>query len=75
MRHGLEKRGAQLQTLSRALAAVGPQQTLDRGYAIVSRQRDGKVLRDASQVEPTERIEARLARGRLEGTVTGRRTS
>lgn len=75
MRYGLEKRGAQLQTLSRALAAVGPQQTLDRGYAIVSRQRDGKVLHDASQVDPGERIEARLARGRLEGTVTGRHTS
>ena len=71
-RHGLEKRRAQLQSLQRALAAVGPQQTLDRGYAIVSRRRDAAVLRDASQVEPGEHIEARLARGRIEGTVTAR---
>ena len=75
MGHGLEKRRAQLQSLNRALAAVGPQQTLHRGYAIVSRQRDGKVLRDATQVEPGERIDARLAQGRLEGTVTARHNS
>ena len=75
MRHGIEKRRAQLQSLHRALAAVGPQQTLDRGYAIVSRRRDAAVLRDASQVEPGERIEARLARGTVEGEVTARRTS
>jgi len=74
MKYGLEKRRAQIRSLQRALAAVGPQQTLDRGYAIVSR-RDGSVLRDATQVEPGEPIEARLARGRLEGTVTGRRPS
>ena len=75
MQYALETRRAQIRSLQRALAAVGPQQTLDRGYAIVSRQRDGKVLRDAAQVEPGEPIEARLARGRLEGTVTGRRPS
>ena len=75
MRHGIEKRRAQLQSLHRALAAVGPQQTLDRGYAIVSRRRDAAVLRDASQVEPGERIEARLARGTVEGEVTARRPS
>ena len=74
MQYGLETRRAQVRSLRRALAAVGPQQTLDRGYAIVSR-RDGSVLRDAAQVEPGEPIEARLARGRLEGTVTGRCTS
>ena len=75
MGHGLEKRRAQLQTLKRALAAVGPQQTLDRGYAIVSRRRDGKVVRDAMQISPGERIDARLAQGRLEGEVTARRPS
>ena len=75
MGHGLEKRRAQLQSLNRALAAVGPQQTLDRGYAIVSRQRDGKVLRDATHIEPGERIDARLAQGCLEGTVRARRSS
>ena len=74
MEYGLERRRAQIRSLQRALTAVGPQQTLDRGYAIVSR-RGGPVLRDATQVEPGEPIEARLARGRLEGTVTGRRTS
>lgn len=72
MQHRIETRRAQLRALERALAAVGPQQTLDRGYAIVSRSRDGAVLRDASQVESGERIEARLARGTLEGEVKAR---
>ena len=75
MRHDLERRRAQVQTLNRALRAVGPQQTLDRGYAIVSRSGDGAVLRDSAQVAPGDRIEARLARGRIEGTVTARRGS
>ena len=69
---GVQARRLRLQSLCRALGAVGPQQTLDRGYAIVSRRRDGAVLREASQVEPGEHIDARLARGTVEGTVTAR---
>ena len=71
----LETRREKVRSLRRALAALGPQQTLDRGYAIVSRQDDGAVLRDASAIRAGERIEARLARGRIEGEVTARRSS
>ena len=75
MRHRIDQDRARLQALSRALGTVGPQQTLERGYAIVSRHRDQAVLRDASQVAPGDRIAVRLARGRLEGTVDKRHPS
>ena len=72
MRQGLEERRARVRSLCRALDAVGPRQTLDRGYAIVTRP-GGGVLRDASRVAPGESIEARLARGTLVGEVKATR--
>ncbi|HUO81732.1 MAG TPA: exodeoxyribonuclease VII large subunit [Gammaproteobacteria bacterium] len=48
----------------RALNAMSPLATLERGYAIVSRA-DGSVLLDAASVAPGETISARLARGSL----------
>ena len=41
----------------------------DSGYAIVTRQRDGHVLQQATSVEPGEQVTARLAQGRLLCTV------
>lgn len=61
----LARRRLQLEGLGRALAGVGPLATLGRGYAILQRVSDGKVLRDPSDVRPGERIEARLAGGPL----------
>lgn len=57
-----------LTALGRALDAVSPLATLERGYAIVTAA-DGHVLHDAAQTRPGDRITARLARGRLHCTV------
>ncbi len=65
MDHALERRRSRLAGLARALDAISPLSTLDRGYAIVSRLADGRVLRDAAEVRPGDTVEARLARGRL----------
>ncbi len=54
---------------ARALNTVSPLATLERGYAIVTAEPDGTVLRDAAGVEPGTRIRARLARGALAATV------
>jgi len=51
--------------LARALDAVGPRATLERGYAIVTRAGDGRVLRHARAVAHGERVDAQLAAGRL----------
>ncbi len=51
------------------LAALSPERTLGRGYAVV--EIDGRVVRDASGVRPGQQMLVRLQRGRVDGTVTG----
>ncbi len=62
--HDLESRRMRLAELGRALEAVSPLATLDRGYAIVSNQ-TGHVLTRSGQILPGDEIRVRLARGRL----------
>lgn len=50
-----------------ALAVLSPLATLSRGYAICSREADGRVLTDAAEVSRGERLAVRLARGRVIG--------
>ena len=59
----LEKKGQELKALTGALHAISPQDTLNRGYAIVMREEDKQVLRDADQVSIDERISIQLAKG------------
>lgn len=63
--HIISERHQQLAGLARALDAVSPLATLGRGYAIVRREDDGSVVRDAASVAPGERVVARLGRGSL----------
>ena len=59
--------------LRRALLAVSPLATLDRGFAIVSRPdgtRWGKVITDAGDARAGEAIQAHLASGTIDATVT-----
>ena len=69
-RHSLSLAGHRLDLAQRALHGLGPQATLSRGYAIVTRA-DGTLLSDAAAVAPGEDIEARLARGVVSARVTG----
>jgi exodeoxyribonuclease VII large subunit len=68
----LETLRQRLALAARTLDAVSPLATLQRGFAIVTRGTDGRLLRDAAGVQAGELIEARLARGRLEARVTRR---
>ena len=43
--------------------ALGPQATLDRGYAIVRRSVDGVVVRDPADAPAGELLAIRVARG------------
>lgn len=65
----LEQRRQRLGGLGRALGAVSPLATLDRGYAIVKRLPDGAIVRAAQAVNIGDRIETRVAQGRLISTV------
>jgi exodeoxyribonuclease VII large subunit len=46
-----------------SLAALGPQATLDRGYAIVRRHADGAVVREPADAPTGELLAIRVARG------------
>ena len=64
-----------LQLAARALHSVSPLATLDRGYAIVMEADSDAVLSDASTVKDGTEIRARLHKGELTATVTGRNKS
>ncbi|NZA28418.1 exodeoxyribonuclease VII large subunit, partial [Luteimonas sp. SJ-92] len=49
---------------ARALETVSPLATVARGYAILQQQ-DGRVVRSVQQVEPGERLGARVGDGQL----------
>jgi exodeoxyribonuclease VII large subunit len=70
--HGQSLRRARLGPLVRTLNAVSPLATLERGYAIVSRE-DGAILRDAAEAAPGSIIDVRLEHGRLRAKVEGSR--
>jgi exodeoxyribonuclease VII large subunit len=65
----LSQSGDRLSGTVRALNAVSPLATLDRGYAIVTRADDGRLVTDAAEAAAGTEIEARLARGRLRARV------
>jgi exodeoxyribonuclease VII large subunit len=54
-----------LTAASAALAALGPDATLARGYAIVRRLEDGAIVRDPVESPPGTRLRLRVARGEL----------
>ncbi len=55
-----------------ALAVLGPQATLDRGYAIVRRADDGRIVRDPADAVPGTRLALRIAKGELPATADDR---
>ncbi|WP_199097942.1 exodeoxyribonuclease VII large subunit [Dyella sp. ASV21] len=68
MERRLERDRLTLQQTGRALHAISPLATLDRGYAILF-DADGKVLRSAQQATEGTPLRARLADGELPLTV------
>ena len=63
---------ATLSATSAALAVLGPQATLDRGYAIVRRVADGTIVRDPTDAPPGTSLDLRVARGDVPATADER---
>jgi exodeoxyribonuclease VII large subunit len=55
--------GSQLAAASAALGALGPGATLGRGYAIVRRAADGRIVRDPAEAGPGTGLLIRVAHG------------
>ena len=60
---------ARLGAAGAALAVLGPQATLDRGYAIVRRADDGRIVRDRVDAPPGTPVALRVANDELAATV------
>ena len=63
---------ASLAAAGAALGVLGPQATLDRGYAIVRRADDGRIVRDPLDAAPGTRLALRVAHGELPATADER---
>ncbi len=62
---------ARLDATRGALAALAPDATLARGYAIVRRAADGAIVRDAGEAPAGTALRVRLARGEIAARVEG----
>lgn len=71
MRRRLQDAAQRLQYLVRTLETVSPLATLGRGYAIVTREADNKILTDVKQIDVQTRIRARLHQGRFTAVIDG----
>ena len=63
-----------LAVAQRGLHTASPLATLARGYAIVTRVADGRIVTDAASLAIDEQIDARLGRGRVRARILGRTT-
>jgi exodeoxyribonuclease VII large subunit len=71
-RRELARRRAHVDHLTARLRALGPQATLDRGYALVL-DRDGHPIREARTALKDQPVRIALSRGALDATVSGTR--
>jgi exodeoxyribonuclease VII large subunit len=62
------ERRAALAEAGAALAVLGPQATLERGYGIVRRTADDAIVRDPAEVSAGSRLRIRVARGEFPAT-------
>jgi exodeoxyribonuclease VII large subunit len=63
--NAIEQRRLHLTGLARALSAVSPLATLERGYVILLDPISGRVLRTTVDTSPGQRVDARMADGIL----------
>ncbi len=64
---------SRVELAARALQAVSPLATLQRGFAIIARASDGTLIRRSAELHVDELIEARLADGTVTARVTAKR--
>jgi exodeoxyribonuclease VII large subunit len=56
--------------LAGRLDAMSPLKVLARGYAIATRARDGRAVRDSAEVAPGDRVHVRVARGAFDAEIS-----
>jgi exodeoxyribonuclease VII large subunit len=66
----LTESGSELKHLAGLLSSLGPQAVLERGYSVVMKS-DGSVVRSPGQVATGEKLDVRVAEGRLKVKAEG----
>ena len=66
----LDKMTMQLANQQQSLRSLNPRAVLNRGYAIVTRERDAALVKAADQVQPDEGIHIQVSRGSIHARVT-----
>ncbi|GAB3513731.1 exodeoxyribonuclease VII large subunit [Pseudoxanthomonas daejeonensis] len=67
----LQRDALQLRALARSLEACSPLATVARGYSILTRADDGRLVQSAAQAAPGDRLQARVRDGVIALSVTG----
>jgi exodeoxyribonuclease VII large subunit len=75
LKHRMALDRSRLQGFERRLQALNPLAVLGRGYAVVSRQADGKLISQVKQVETGERLRVRVSDGEFGATVSQEKES
>ena len=67
--HRLALEANQIEGFRKRLQGLNPLQVLERGYAVVTRQGDDKLIRKAKQVKTKDEIHVRVSDGSFDATV------
>jgi exodeoxyribonuclease VII large subunit len=70
MENRLDRTRLSLVHTQRGLESLNPVAVLKRGYAIVTREKDGHLVKDAGKIEMDESIHIRVSQGSLDARVT-----
>jgi exodeoxyribonuclease VII large subunit len=65
----LDRKVLQLANLQQSLRSLNPKAVLNRGYAIVTAIKDGKIIKNVQQVTPDEQIHIQVSQGSLEAQI------
>jgi exodeoxyribonuclease VII large subunit len=68
-RVGLDKKAMQLAHLQQSLHSLNPRAVLNRGYAIVTRASDGRLVKQADQVNIDDEIDIQVSQGALKARI------
>lgn len=66
----LERKKLRLDNFRQSLRGLNPQAVLQRGYAIVTRHKDGSLVKDVDQIETDEFVKIKVNRGEMDARIT-----
>ena len=70
IRSNIDRAKLTLAHLTQSLHSLSPMAVLNRGYAIVTREEDGQVVKESSQVAVDENIHIRVSQGNLSARIS-----